>query len=406
MGRRIALAAMSMPQKFRSLHQVGIELVAAGAELRVWTDSRFKQEVEAMGAQFADIFDPLPLAAIDDASLPVPSRYVTFAAARATALSEAVGEWGAEVIVYDSFTVIGVAVGRRLGIPWVPVFSGHLIDGAAMRREVAGEPRVNTDPRCAAAIAQLADEFGMAGVTPFSYFAEPSPWLNVACEPREWLDDAALERYQPLACFGKLPASLLPTLPANARSSALLRIYAAFGTVVWWYWSREASAVLEAVAEAAGDLGAEVVMGLGGGSLPAGARERLEGLGAVVRDFADQTVELARADLFITHAGASSVHEAIAAAVPMLVLPFSADQPTIAARCKSFGIATSLANDWAPHRKLGAGTVRSGIEGALSQRHEMAGALRRAREWELSAANGRAEVARRIIELDGSSPPL
>lgn len=399
MGQRVALFTMSTPQKFRALRQVAIELVAAGAAVQFWTDAKFEAEVEAIGAQFVDLFDPLPMASIDDASLPIPSRYVTFAAARADGIADAIRKWGAEIVVHDSFTLIGQAVARRLAIPWVPVFSGHLIDGAEARRKVASESRVMTDARCAAAVAKLASDFGMAGVTPFSYFADPSPWLNIACEPEEWVGAAELQKYQPLACFGKLPVTALTSVVAARRGGARLRIYAAFGTVVWWYWSQQAAAILEAVAEAASEADAELVIGLGGGTLPGDARQRLEELGAVVHDYADQAAELALADVFITHAGASSVHEAIAATVPMLLLPFSADQPAIAAHGQSLGIAISLAEDWAPDQGLEAATVRRKLDELLAQRGQLLEALQRARSWELSAAEARPAIARRILDL-------
>ena len=399
MGRRIALFAMSTPQKFHALRQVAAELVVAGAEVCFWTDAKFEAEVRAIGAQFVDLFDPLSLASIDDASLPVPSRYVTFAAARAGAISDVVRESGADVVVYDSFTLVGEAVARRLGLPWVPVFSGHLIDGAAARRKVASEPRVMTDPRCATAVSALADDFGIVGVTPFSYFADPSPWLNIACEPEEWLGPAERQKYQPLACFGKLPMSVLAPVDVAQRKGSRLRIYAAFGTVIWWYWSRQAAAVFEAIAEAAREADAELVIGLGGGTLPGTARQRLEALGAVVHDYANQAVELASADVFITHAGASSVHEAIAATVPMLLLPFSADQPAIAAHGASLGIAISLADDWTPDQGLKALTVRRKLDELLARREHLLEALRRARAWELAAATARPAIARRILDL-------
>ncbi|HVY51248.1 MAG TPA: hypothetical protein VHA07_06750, partial [Devosia sp.] len=246
MPRRVAMFAMSTAQKFNALRQVAEALLASGARVRFWTDARFGGEVEAMGASFVDLFDPLALEAVDDASRPVPSRYVTFAAARGAEVAAAAKAWGAELVVYDSFTVIGEAVARRIGVPWVPVISMHLIAGASMRQALSSDPRVMTDARCAAAVETLRREFGMSGATAFSYFADPSPWLNIACEPEEWIEAAERERHAPLACFGKLPAEALARPRRERPAAGPVRLYAAFGTGIWWYWAAQAAAALEA----------------------------------------------------------------------------------------------------------------------------------------------------------------
>lgn len=401
MGRRVAVFAMSTAQKFNALKQVVEDLVKAGAEVRFWTDAVFREPVEAMGASFADLFDAVALADVDDASRPVPSRYVTFAAARAGAVATAAGEWGAELVIYDSFTVLGEAVGRRLGVPWVPVFSLHLVDSATLRREVAADPRVMTDPRCAAAVATLQRDFDMPEAMRFSYFADPSPWLNVVCEPEEWIDAPELRRYQPLACFGKLPAAAFARQPPARAADRRPRIYAAFGTVIWWYWSSQAAAALEVIATAARSIGAELVIGLGGGTLPEATRQRLVDGGAIVHDFANQMEELSRADVFITHHGSSSSHEAIAAMVPMLSFPFSGDQPFVAKRCQALGLALPLIEGRAREEALEAGRVRAAIKQVLAQRTEMRAALARARDWEVEALARRPAIARRILELGG-----
>ncbi len=403
MGRRVACFAMSTAQKFHALKQVVSELVDAGAEVRFWTDAKFRPEVEAVGASFADLFDPVSLDEVDDVSRPIPSRYVTFAAERGAAIAEQVAIWGAEVVVYDSFTIIGEVVARRLGIPWVPVFSPHLIDSSVFRERVAKDPRVATDPRCAAAVEHLRDEFGVTNASRFSYFAQPSPWLNVACEPEAWVDAEETRLYRPLASFGKLSADALVARRRARRANARPQIYVAFGTVIWWYWSSQAAAALEVIAEAAKVVGADLVIGLGGGTLPVTTRERLKISGVVIHDFADQRQELAAADLFITHCGSTSAHEAVALTVPMLSVPFSGDQPDVAALCEKFGLALPLINATARDEELDLQHVIETIGKALSGRDAMLEALSRARTWELTALAQRPAIARRILALPDSS---
>jgi UDP:flavonoid glycosyltransferase YjiC (YdhE family) len=175
MSIKVACFAMSAPSHFRPTLAVASELVRAGATVRFWANMQFRAEVEAAGAEFADLFAPVALAEVDDRSIPVPSRWVTFAASQGARVAAEVLAWGAAVVVYYSFAVIGEVVGRRLTIPWVPVFAMHLIDAATMRHRTAAEPRVMTDPRCVTAAATLAQEFGMPEASPFCYFADPSP---------------------------------------------------------------------------------------------------------------------------------------------------------------------------------------------------------------------------------------
>jgi UDP:flavonoid glycosyltransferase YjiC (YdhE family) len=97
-------------------------------------------------------------------------------------------------------------------------------------------------------------------------------------------------------------------------------VYVSFGSQAW-YQPRRFERVLEAarrldvaVLAAMGDLAAE----LGGAGLPPHVR---------CVPFADQLDALSRASVAITHGGANSVMEALAAGVPLLVAPLCNDQP-------------------------------------------------------------------------------
>lgn len=52
----------------------------------------------------------------------------------------------------------------------------------------------------------------------------------------------------------------------------------------------------------------------------------------IVRHYIPQLTVLQNADLFITHGGMNSVHEALYFGVPLIVVPMSADQPIVAGR--------------------------------------------------------------------------
>ena len=48
------------------------------------------------------------------------------------------------------------------------------------------------------------------------------------------------------------------------------------------------------------------------------------------------------ADVFVTHGGMNSVSEALTAAVPMVVIPFSSDQPTNACSVEKLGAGKKM----------------------------------------------------------------
>ncbi|MBA3733073.1 glycosyltransferase family 1 protein [Patescibacteria group bacterium] len=59
---------------------------------------------------------------------------------------------------------------------------------------------------------------------------------------------------------------------------------------------------------------------------------------------ADQIVELKESDIFVTHGGNNSFHEAVLSKVPMVVIPFFGDQPLIGKKVEELGIGINLLN--------------------------------------------------------------
>jgi len=62
----------------------------------------------------------------------------------------------------------------------------------------------------------------------------------------------------------------------------------------------------------------------------------------LIRDWVDQQAVLARADLLVCHGGMNSVLEALAAGLPMVVIPLAFEQSAIAARLERAGVAQAL----------------------------------------------------------------
>ncbi len=63
---------------------------------------------------------------------------------------------------------------------------------------------------------------------------------------------------------------------------------------------------------------------------------------AIVRRFVPQLAVLARASLFVTHAGMNSASESLVHGVPMLLYPQTADQPLVASRLERLGAGRVL----------------------------------------------------------------
>jgi UDP:flavonoid glycosyltransferase YjiC (YdhE family) len=268
-------------------------------------------------------------------------------------------------------------------------------------RAIAGlreDPRVAISAECWAAVKRLREVYGMASASPFSYFDSLSPFLNVYAEPEEFLvaeDRAALE---PIAFFG----GVAPDLHMSSGSSVFgqrdaRKIFVSFGTLIWHYYAQQAYAALSALGDAFAALDVEAVFSLGGHDLAAEDRDGLEKPNVRVVSFADQWQTLREADVFVTHHGINSTHEALFHQVPMLSYPFLGDQPMLARRCGDLGLAVPLVEDtMAP-------LTPAGVRAALARLDDDADGYRTrlaaARSWELRTIADRGAVIDRILAL-------
>ena len=374
-----------------------------GVDAVVFTDAAYRAPIERAGGRFVDLFARYPLDAADATSRPIPSRYVTFAAHYAAPLLEEVAHLRPSVIVFDTFAVIGLLLGRQLGIPHVNVCVGHGMTPARARASLEHDPRVATSDACRRAVDALRDRWGIPDASPFLYFTAASPFLNVYCEPPEFLppeDRAALE---PIAFLGSLwppdrnGSDGSPSAPRRSRGR-VLSVYAAFGTVVWRYYEGAAMQALKALANVVDGLGdAQALISLGGHALREDVRQQLEGRNVRVADYVDQWRVLQDASVFVTHHGLNSTHEAIYHVVPMISYPFSVSQQRLAARCQELGLAIPLVDT--PRGVVSEHAVRAALTGLERREAGMAASLTRARGWEIEVMNGRATVIQRILDL-------
>jgi UDP:flavonoid glycosyltransferase YjiC (YdhE family) len=388
-------------------------LAARGMEPWVFTDARFEADIRAEGGQFTDLYDGRPLAAVDDESRPMPARYVSFAGHYAAGVIDQVAALRPAVVMADTFATIGRVVAAALGLPHVNVCAGHNVDPARFVAQMQADPRVHVGPGLESAVALLRDRYGMADASPLSYIDGLSTVLNLYCEPEQYLTPAEREVFEPVAFFGSTPSA--DAIAARTRTSAPtafpedpapVTLYVSFGTVVWWATPADprfstavdARAGLEAIARALETRrDVRALMSLGGAALDAEVVDGLRRRNVAVAPYVDQWDVLRQADLFVTHQGLNSTHEAIVSRVPMLSYPFIWDQPALAATCQRLGTALPLAPTL--RAPLDDELVHAALDAYLDRRDALTAAVARAREWELDTIAGRPAVVQRIIDL-------
>jgi MGT family glycosyltransferase len=375
-------------------------LSARGRTVHVMTDARFGADVARAGGLPFDLFARHPLDAADATSIPVPSRYVSFAATYAEAVSRQVAALAPALILYDTFAVIAPLIGRRLGVPYVNVCAGHAAVPSRAVAALRNDPRVATSAECWAAVRRLRDAYGMSGAGPFSYVEGLSPFLNVYCEPPQFLDESDRATFEPLVFFGSLAPQQREARASERpfrRARPGLKVYVSFGTVVWRYFEAIAYAALGTLADVFSDLDAEVVMSLGNHELGEARRARLARATVRVERSVDQWAVLKDADLFVTHHGLNSTHESIFHQVPMVSYPFFDDQPALARHCQELGLAVALAA--APRAPVERDAVVRALHRLADERSVFAARLAEARSWELAVIDDRDAVFERILAL-------
>ena len=403
-ARRALLFCMPEHGHLKRLLPLVAELAQRAIEVHAFVDARYAGDVVAQGAVFHDLFRNRPLAEADADSRPVPCRYVSFAAHFAGSLIDETAALGADLVIHDAFAVIGVPVAERLGLPRIHICAGHNLAPAPTLAALHEDPRVQLSDACLRAVDILRTRYGMPGASPFSYIDCLSAELNLICEPPEFLTAQERSAFEPCAFFGSLPVPRRqpPVREAWAGRAGpgrteTLRIYASLGTVVWRYYSDYARSVLAALAAAlAVRPELEAIVGLGGHGAAAAALGKARPA-LRVEPYVDQWSVLAGADLFLTHHGLNSSHEAIWHGVPMLSCPVFSDQPGLALRCQELGLALPLVH--APRDPVTKDSILDTLARLDTDRPRLAERLALARQWELDVMAARPRVIDRIASF-------
>ncbi len=374
-------------------------LLEGGLRVVAFGDRLARQGAEALGAEFVDIYDGELDSGYDD-SIPVPARFVTFAGEQAGKVLQMLRPVRPEVVVSDSHAIVGRVVAHALGIPHVIVWSGH-ISHAGHIPEIMRRPDLYISERCRNAVRRLGGEWRIDDASPFMYRPQPSPDLNLYGEPAQWLPADQRSHYEPVRFFGSLSSGRVRAAgvdrgePAMFTPAATLRVYAAFGAAITLSMRPEALPAFEAIVDAVQERpGVELLIGLGRQHevLTRRQSDRVQ-----VHNYANQWRALAEADVFITHQGAKSTHEAIFHQVPMVSYPLQSDQPRVARDCQRLNLAVALTQEHlAP---VQAHDVLAALDHVRDNRQAMSEALAVARMWEQMVVAGRPAIVEEIAQL-------
>jgi UDP:flavonoid glycosyltransferase YjiC (YdhE family) len=321
-------------------------LSSAGHDIAVASSASFRPDVEAFGLRHVDA--GLDWLASDHATWtafpPVPPPGPEFAAFVVTVFAEVttrrmvpdllrIGEeWKPDLIIRESMEYGGCLAAERLGIPHASLAgNGYSAVDSPGVRYFPGNRRLVAD-----AMRGHRKELGL-GADPDTLMTFRH--LHLSFMPPSW--DGSDAPRPPNIHFlrhesATRPGEALPGWVAGLPGRPV--VLASLGTVF-----NATPGVLEMIVEALGGEPITVIVVLGPnrdarsfGQLPANVR---------LEPAVPQPLLLRRCDLLITHGGFNSVKEAAIEAVPMVVLPITADQPYNAQRCAALGIGRVLGPD-------------------------------------------------------------
>lgn len=373
-------------------------LVAAGANVHLFSSQTSREVVQPLGIQHHDLFADGTADQSDPDTWPRSMRFLAFAADHGEAILQRAAALTPNLILFDSFACLGEAMARRFGIPSVSLSSGHDRPPSSSAESVRQTGVQQFSPRALEAMVMLRERYGLHAEEPTDLWSIQSPWLNLYGEPPEFLPANARENFHPVAFFGSLQPdrTLNPTPVFTQAESIKHRVYVALGSINWRYFSTSLHGTLRAVSQAVASMpDAEAIVSLCGedvSAVPGVACERVR-----VASHVDQWSVLAQATTLMTHHGLNSTHEAIWHQVPMVSLPFFHDQPGLARQCQAFGLALPLCE---PRIRVPTvEDVRAAIEQAQVQRPAMLERLAEAKVWEQRVIEQRPAVIARMLDL-------
>ena len=233
-------------------------------------------------------------------------------------------EWRPDVVVRESAEFSALVAAQRLGVP-------HARVGIGLSTQLETQMLALGGP--------ALDELGATiGVVPgLADHAAQSLCLTMAPASLDGPDSPETDRVRR---FSQPPAGLAGSAPDEWGDPAAPLVYLSFGTEVPSPERDYFPGVYRAAVEALHGTGARVLVTIGDqrdpadlGPLPAGVR---------VERWVSQADLMPHTAVMVGHAGSGSTLSALAAGVPMALVPFFADQPFNARRVAELGAAIAL----------------------------------------------------------------
>ena len=271
-----------------------------------------------------------------------------------------------DFILHSHLAVWGKLLARRLGLPAITLYSTFVLDQRIMlpffRRINAGKSHATDKVHEAVNFHRKYH----ALYTRLDIEGKPDLW-DVYINKGQLNISFILETFQPSReLFGEEFRFVGSPLAGERHDDApSLRelIYVAMGTIV-----NKDIPLYKICLDVLKECPLPAVVSLGPGIDPA----ELGPIPGHVRvvPFANQQQLLEKAVVFITRGGMASVHEAIAARTPMIVIPIIPEQQLTAERIRQLGIGLHLSGD-----TLTRETLRDALEKILSEREGFAGRI-------------------------------
>lgn len=235
--------------------------------------------------------------------------------------------WAPDLLVRENTEFAACIAGELLNLPYVTV------------RATASSPTFYANRhRLAASLGALRE---YAALPPDPDVQMPFRHLYLMAEPPSFTQTelpSTAQYVRPVdavATSDDRPPEWLADLPERST------VYATLGTVLGR--SGGADATFRVILEALQDEPVNVIMTVGQlgdpeelGPWPSNAR---------VERFIPQEFVLPRCDVVLTHGGFGTIKGALSHAIPMVLLPHSADQPDNAVRCAALGVGVVLSGD-------------------------------------------------------------
>jgi MGT family glycosyltransferase len=385
---RIALVAGPDPGHALPALGVGAALVTRGHEVRLWTGLGHERTAARAGIAV----EQLPLLAPSPDDEDIGHRLWTRAGEMAVPLAVRLRAFAPDLVLIDTLTRAGAFAAELLGLPWVELIPHHLDDPdpslppVGLGRPLARTPWRRADDRRIVRLQQrsyalgarqaagVATAIGLADVgRPVVRLIGTLPTLERARS--RWPADAHVVG----------PVAIDPDLPALAPPDGDAPLVVVSDSTATGVDRSLGEVALRALR------GLDLRLVVTSGRLPAERRHD------VVVGPGPHVPLLAAARLAVGFGGAGFTSKAVAAGVPLVVVPLQGDQREGAARLADVGAARVL-----PVRRLTARRLRWAVVRALADRRALQATAALARE----AAELGPRVAAEVVEqvLDGRVP--